>query len=161
MSVPHISPQFRYPPDPWNPKLAEYRADYLRTQLLTFQPGAVPQTLPELDQLEGAMKAFVETVHCPRLIREDYLASLEKKDEGEMEDEVRPLLEDPEPLDPGRIVQDPYMIGLGARLAKADLNNRNLIEESEEAAREDEYEILYTNLATDENEDWEAAGLEG
>ena len=155
MSVPHISPQFRYPPDPWNPKLAEYRADYLRTQLLTFQPGALPQTLPELDQLEGAMKAFVETVHCPRLIREDYLASLEKKDEGEMEDEVRPLLEDPEPLDPGRIVQDPYMIGLGARLAKADLNNRNLIEESEEAAREDEYEILYTNLATDENEDWD------
>ena len=59
--------------------LAEYRADYLRTQLLTFQPGAVPQTYPELDQLEGAMKAFVETVHCPRLIREEYLASLEKK----------------------------------------------------------------------------------
>ena len=94
MSVPHISPQFRYPPDPWNPKLAEYRADYLRTQLLTFQLGARPQTMPELDQLEDAMKAFVET----RLIREDYLASLEKKDEGEMKDEVRSLLDDLEPL---------------------------------------------------------------
>ena len=54
--------------------------------------------MPELNQLEDAKKAFVETVHCPRLIREDYLASLEKKDEGEMEDEVRPLLDDLEPL---------------------------------------------------------------
>ena len=94
MFVPHISPQFRYPPDPRNPKLAEYRADYLRTQLLTFQLGARPQTMPELDQLEDAMKAFVET----RLIREDYLASLEKKDKGEMKDEVRSLLDDLEPL---------------------------------------------------------------
>ena len=50
--------------------------------------------MPELDQLEDAMKAFVET----RLIREDYLASLEKKDKGEMKDEVRSLLDDLEPL---------------------------------------------------------------
>ena len=63
MFVPHISPQFSYPPDPRNPKLAEYRADYPRTQLLTFQLGACQQTMPELNQLEDAKKAFVETVH--------------------------------------------------------------------------------------------------
>ena len=151
--VPHITPQFTYPPDPKNPKLAEFRRDYLRTQLLSFQPGMRPQRLPQPEELEDAMAAFVQTDHCPRLIRDDFLKSLDGANEDE--EEVQPLLDDPEPLDPGRIVQDPYMAGLGAALTKADLNNTNMVDEDEETAlAEEREEIEYLNLATDETEDW-------
>ena len=150
--VPHITPQFRYPPDPNNPKLTEMRRDYLRTQLLSFKPGMRPQKLPKPEELEEAMSEFVYTEHCPRMIRDDYLKSF--ADEKEEEEEVQPLLDDPEPLDPGSIMQEPYMAGLGAKLTKADLNNTNMVDEDEEAAlAEEQGEIVY-NLVTDETEDW-------
>ena len=151
--VPHISPQFRYPPDPKNPKLVEMRRDYLRTQLLTFEPGMRPQNLPKPENLETAMSDFIHTRHCPKMIRDEYLKSFENG--GEEEEEVQPLLDDPEPLDPGSILQDPYMAGLGAALTKADLNNANMVDEDEEAAlAEEQDDIQYLNLATDEAEDW-------
>ena len=85
MVVPHITPQFTYPPDPKNPKLTEFRRDYLRTQLLSFQPGMRPQRLPQPEELEDAMAAFVQTDHCPRLIRDDFLKSLDGANEDEEE----------------------------------------------------------------------------
>ena len=151
--VPHISPQFPYPPDPKDPKKTEMRRDYIRTQLLTFQPGMRPQRLPPPEQMETAMSDFVQTAHCPQLIREAYLKSL--KGGNEEEENFEPLLEDPEPLDPGSIIQDPYMAGLGAALTKADLNNTNVIDEAEEEGHADiEQDVQYLNLVTDENEDW-------
>ena len=150
--VPHITPQFRYPPDPKNPKLTEMRRDYLRSQLLTFEPGMRPQKLPKPEDLETAMSQFVHTRHCPKMIRDAYLKSLE--DAREEEEEVQPLLDDPEPLDPGSIVQDPYMAGLGAALTKADLNNTNLIDEEEEAALAEEQNDVKYNLTTDMTENW-------
>ena len=150
--VPHITPQFTYPPDPNNPKLTEMRRDYLRTQLLTFKPGMRPQKLPKPEELEAAMFEFVDTEHCPRMIRDDYFKSF--ADTKEKEEEVQPLLEDPEPLDPGSIMQEPYMAGLGAALTKADLNNTNMVNEDEEAALAEEQEEIVYNLVTDETEDW-------
>merc|ERR1712175_18053 len=76
------------------------------------------------------------------------------EDAREEEEEVQPLLDDPEPLDPGSIVQDPYMAGLGAALTKADLNNTNLIDEEEEAALAEEQNDVKYNLTTDMTENW-------
>ncbi len=141
-----------YPPNPYDESKKVMRADYLQTQLLVFQPGTTPQSLP-LD-LESTMAAFVDTQHCPRLIREQYLKSFNQRnsDEEEVED---PLLPDPEPINPADIQQDPYMSGLGAQLTNNDINNLNCIDDAEERVDdEDEVPNMYANLVTDETEDW-------
>ena len=74
--VPVPSPLHKYPPDPREPKAAENRKDYLRSQLLLFKPGMRPSLLPE--DLEDAMHNFVKTAHCPRLIGDAFLKSWEK-----------------------------------------------------------------------------------
>ena len=115
-------------PTPYDVKKTEIRGSYLTTTLLTFQPGLTPATLP--DDLEAAMALFVYTEHCPRLVKEEYLKSMER--DQRPEEEVEPLLPSPAERDPGAVEQDPYMAGLGARLTTTDLNNMNLIGEGEE-----------------------------
>ena len=133
------------------------RADYLRTQLLVFQPGLTPLTLP--NDLESAMAEFIHTEYCPRLIREEYLKSLQGQN---LEEEVEPLLPDPEPPNPRDIEQDPYMAGLGAQLTTTDLNNLNCIDEATEELIEefDDAAAVYNNLVTDESEDWSKDRIE-
>ena len=137
-------------PDPYNEKHKEIRGSYLTTQLLVFQPGLTPDSLP--DNLESAMAAFVNSEHCPRLVKEEYLASMKQdKQPGE---EAEPLLPSPRERDPRDVQQDPYMAGLGARLTTVDLNNMNFIEEGEEMRDGDETSANYAHLITDETEDW-------
>ena len=128
----------------------EIRGSYLTTQLLTFQPGLTPTTLP--DELEAAMAHFVHSAHCPRLIREEYLESMEQ--DKQPEEEVDPLLPSPAQLDPGLVEQDRYMVGLGARLTTHDLNNMNLIGEGEEEQGDGGGDANYSHLTTDQDEDW-------
>ena len=63
-----------YVPLPNNEKTAEIRSKWATTQLLLFQPGLTPATLP--DDLEAAMSVFVDTEYCPKIVRDDYLASM-------------------------------------------------------------------------------------
>ena len=157
--VPLPSPLHKYPPDPREPKAAENRKDYLRAQLLLFEPGARPCKLPtDLEGLEAKMRDFVQTIHCPRLIREAFWKSWEKKDTDAVEPRSDPLLEDPELPDEADIEQDPFMAGLGATLTKADRNNVNLIDEEEEDADGLMLEhgpVVYTGIATDMDADWD------
>ena len=97
------------------------------------------------------MAQFVLTDYCPRLIREEYLASMERNKKPE--EDVEPLLPSPAERDPRDVQQDPYMAGLGARLTTADLNNMNCIGEGEEGG-EDDGEASYGHLTTNEEEDW-------
>ena len=137
-------------PDPYNEKNKEIRMSYLTAQLLLFQPGLTPTTLP--DDLESAMATFVHTEQCPRLITEEYLASM-KRDKQAAED-VEPLLPSPKERDPRDVQQDPYMAGLGAKLTAVDLNNMNMIEEGEEMREGDDTTTNYAHLTTDGMEDW-------
>ena len=126
------------------------RRTYLSTQLLTFQPGLTPSSLPT--NLEAAMAEFAETERCPALVRDEYKASMLHSDQGPV---VEPLLPDPEPRNPQDIRQDPYMAGLGARLTEADLNNMNCIGEDEEMGEEEDItDADYGHLVTDMQEDW-------
>ena len=137
-------------PTPYDPKKTEIRGSYLTTTLLTFQPGLTPAALPE--DLEAAMALFVHSEHCPRLVREEYLKSMEQ--DQRPEEEVEPLLPSPAERDPGAVEQDPYMAGLGARLTTRDLNNTNHIGEGEEEPGEEGGDANYGHLTTDEDEDW-------
>ena len=138
-------------PLPHNVKTAEMRQNYLTTQLLAFQPGLTPDTLPM--DLEEAMAEFVESEYCPRMVRDAYLQSMKQQAEEEPE-EVEPLLPEPQPRDPRDIQQDPYMAGLGARLTTVDLNNMNSVTEEEEMREGGDTEANYAHLVTDEQEDW-------
>ena len=161
--VPIPSPQHRYPPDPREPKAAETRKDYLRTQLLLFQPGMRPSRLPEdLEGLEAEMRKFITTAHCPKLISEAFLKSWEKKDTDAVQPRSDPLLEDPELPDEADIEQDPFMAGLGATLTKADCNNVNLVDDEEEGAEglmQEHVPVNYTGIATDMDADWSSDRL--
>ena len=140
-------------PVPDTKKKSEIRESWLTTQLLLFMPCLTPSTLP-LD-LEEAMVEFVETNDCPKMLKEEYLASMEKSQEQEEEDvEVEPLLPTPPPRCPRDVQQDPYMAGLGAQLTVVDLNNMNCINTDEELAGQDNTAADYAHLVTDEEEDW-------
>ena len=141
---------FSYVPLPHNVKTTEMRQNYLTTQLLAFQPGLTPDTLP-LD-LEEAMAEFVESEYCPRMVKDAYLNSM--KQQAEEPEEVEPLLPEPQPRDPRDIQQDPYMAGLGAKLTTVDLNNLNSVTEEEEMRGDVDTEANYAHLVTDEQEDW-------
>ena len=158
--VPVPSPLHKYPPDPREPKAAENRKDYLRSQLLLFKPGMRPSLLPE--DLEDAMHNFVKTAHCPRLIGDAFLKSWEKKENDEVQPRPDPLLEDPVEPDEADIDQDPFMAGLGATLSKADRNNVNLIDDEEECADGlmlQDAPVHYTGISTDMNADWSSDRL--
>ena len=161
--VPLPSPLHKYPPDPREPKAAQNRKDYLRAQLLLFQPGMRPSRLPDdLEGLETEMYKFVETAHCPRLISEAFLKSWEKKDTDAVQPRSDPLLEDPELPNEADIEQDPFMAGLGATLTKADCNNVNLIEAEEEGAEglmQEHAPVNYRGIATDMDADWSSDRL--
>ena len=151
--VPLPAPQHKYPPDPRKPKNAASRKDYLQTQLLLFQPGLRPQSLP--DDLEAGMREFVETTHCPRLIREAFLKSWEENDAERVCPD--PLLDDPELPEEADIEQDPFMAGLAETLTNADRNNVNCVDDEEEGAEGLMRELapaLYTGIATDDTADW-------
>ena len=159
--VPLPSPLHKYPPDPRDkdPKKAKNRVDYLNAQLLLFKPGMRPVDLPESkEELEQAMREFTQTKHCPRYISDAFWKSWEKKSADEAEPEPNPLLDDPEPMDEADIVQDLYMVGLGAKLTAADRNNVNLIDNAEEEAEGlvDENPLLYTGIETDAEADWDS-----
>ena len=160
--VPVPSPLHKYPPDPREPKAAENRKDYLRSQLLLFQPGMRPSLLP--DDLEAAMHEFVKTDHCPRLIGDAFLKSWEKKkDTDAVQPDHDPLLEDPELPAEADIEQDPFMAGLGATISKVDCNNTNLIDEEEECAdglMQEHAPVHYTGIATDMSADWSSDRLQ-
>ena len=153
--VPVVSPLHHYPPNPRDPKKADNRKDYLRTQLLLFKPGMTPSRLP--DDLEDGMRAFVQTSHCPKLISEAYWKSWEEKDTDTVQPPPDPLLEDPVPLNEADIEQEPFMAGLGAVLTKADRNNTNQIDEEAEAAAglmQENEPVIYTGITTDGTADW-------
>ena len=137
-------------PLPHNVKTTEMRQNYLTTQLLAFQPGLTPDTLPM--DLEEAMAEFVESEYCPRMVKDAYLNSM--KQQAEEPEEVEPLLPEPQPRDPRDIQQDPYMAGLGAKLTTVDLNNMNSVTEEEEMREAGDTEANYAHLVTDEQEDW-------
>ena len=161
--VPLPSPLHKYPPDPREPKAAENRKDYLRAQLLLFQPGMRPSRLPDdLEGLEAEMRKFITTAHCPKLISEAFLKSWEKKDTDAVQPRSDPLLEDPELPNEADIEQDPFMAGLGATLTKADCNNVNLVEAEEEGAEglmQEHVPVNYTGIATDMDADWSSDRL--
>ena len=141
---------YSFVPSLKNEKRAEIRENWVTTQLLTFQPGLTPDTLP-LD-LEAALAEFVTTEYCPKLLKDDYLKS---KEESEEPEEVEPLLPDPEPMNPKDIQQEPYMAGLGAKLTTVDINNINCVTEEEEMRENgDITEASYSHLETDLKEDW-------
>ena len=98
------------------------------------------------------MAAFVLTEDCPRVVKEEYLRSLERETVVE---EVEPLLPTPPERNPRDIEQDDFMAGLGARLTTADLENIDEVEEWQ-AMREDGdgTDGDYSSLRTDESEDW-------
>ena len=160
-----MCPYFSYVPSHTDEKKKEIRDSYLTTQLLVFQPGLRPSNLP-ID-LEAAMAEFVNTPHCPKMVRDDYLDAMRihqklQEDGGQSEaaeslprEEVEPLLPSPQPRDPRQIQQDPYMAGLGARLTENDLNNMNLVTEEEEMEEHvDNTEADYAHLVTNTEEDW-------
>ena len=144
--VPNCTPNFRYPPKKTK---KDYRLVYCRTMLLLHKPGTSPDTLS--DDLESELAEFVETTLCPRMLRLDYLKSLEEDEPDAPEHE--PL--QPSPLDrpTAPVDQDDFMIALGGEVVQDTINDATDVDDTTVVQNEPDGD--HDNLVT-ANVDWEA-----
>ena len=137
----HPTPLFRYPP---LPAYEDYRRLYCETTLLLYKPGTNRDNLS--DDLEAELHTFINEDNCPRLIKEEYIKSLQTTAYDDQEDDPDDDLL-PSPLSgapPPEIEQDPWL-RLGGQMTNDDVDDGDNVEDEDVFDAINEYENLTTD----------------